>query len=208
MQEKNASTYRQELRERILEVAMKAFATDGIKAVKMDYIAQSLGISKRTLYELYKNKELLLFEGIKKFKTQRQRESMLLASESANVMDLLIRVYRVKTEEFRQVNPLFFSDLVKYPSVLKYLEDDRQNTRTRLKAFLKRGVNEGYFRSDVDYDMVLRILDSLNDFVMRVHLFQEYSIEHLFKNIIFVSLRGLCTKRGIEVLDKFLDEDV
>ena len=208
MQEKNASTYRQELRERILEVAMKAFATDGIKAVKMDYIAQSLGISKRTLYELYKNKELLLFEGIKKFKTQRQRESMLLASESANVMDLLIRVYRVKTEEFRQVNPQFFSDLVKYPSVLKYLEDDRQNTRTRLKAFLKRGVNEGYFRSDVDYDMVLRILDSLNDFVMRVHLFQEYSIEHLFKNIIFVSLRGLCTKRGIEVLDKFLDEDV
>ena len=208
MHEKNASTYRQELRERILEVAMKAFATDGIKAVKMDYIAQSLGISKRTLYELYKNKELLLFEGIKKFKTQRQRESMLLASESANVMDLLIRVYRVKTEEFRQVNPLFFSDIVKYPSVLKYLEDDRQNTRTRLKAFLKRGVNEGYFRSDVDYDMVLRMLDSLNDFVMRAHLFREYSIEHLFKNIIFVSLRGLCTKRGIEVLDKFLDEDV
>ena len=59
---KSESSYRNALRGRILDVAMHAFATKGIRAVKMDDIAQSLTISKRTLYELYDNKEKLLLE--------------------------------------------------------------------------------------------------------------------------------------------------
>jgi len=56
MQDNTPSAYRKELRARLLDTAMKAFSTYGIKAVKMDYIAQTLGISKRTLYEIYDNK--------------------------------------------------------------------------------------------------------------------------------------------------------
>ena len=58
---KNISAYRQSLRDRILEVAMQAFREKGIKAVKMDDIAASLTISKRTLYEVYENKLRLRF---------------------------------------------------------------------------------------------------------------------------------------------------
>lgn len=43
-------TPRPELRERIIETAVKAFAAQGIKSITMDDIATSLGISKRTLY--------------------------------------------------------------------------------------------------------------------------------------------------------------
>ena len=57
--------YREQLRGRILETAMKEFCARGIKQVKMDDIARKLGISKRTLYEIYANKETLLFEGVK-----------------------------------------------------------------------------------------------------------------------------------------------
>lgn len=57
MQEKkNISTYREALKDKILETAMVAFAEKGIRAVKMDDIANSLSISKRTLYEIYGNK--------------------------------------------------------------------------------------------------------------------------------------------------------
>lgn len=62
MQEiKNISTYRQSLKDKILETSMKMFQEKGIRAVKMDDIANRLSISKRTLYEIYDDKERLLF---------------------------------------------------------------------------------------------------------------------------------------------------
>lgn len=63
----NASIYRETLKGKILTAAMAAFTKKGIKAVKMDDIAAALSISKRTLYELYENKEDLLLEGIKRY---------------------------------------------------------------------------------------------------------------------------------------------
>ena len=61
MQEKKTITaYKKGLREVILKTAMKAFAEKGIRAVKMDDIAESLSISKRTMYEIYATKEELL----------------------------------------------------------------------------------------------------------------------------------------------------
>ena len=58
---KNISTYKEALKDKILTTAMTAFARNGIRAVKMDDIANALSISKRTLYEVYRNKEDLLF---------------------------------------------------------------------------------------------------------------------------------------------------
>ena len=60
------SEYRAALKGKILDKALQLFFANGIRAVKMDDIAKSLSISKRTLYELYDNKEILLFECLKK----------------------------------------------------------------------------------------------------------------------------------------------
>ena len=59
---KASNPYRQELRSRIVEAATQMFHKHGIKMVKMDDIATSLTISKRTLYEIYDNKEDLVYE--------------------------------------------------------------------------------------------------------------------------------------------------
>ena len=61
---KTITTYRQELSENILHTALKLFWKKGIKAVKMDDIAAQMSISKRTLYELYRNKEVLLLVAV------------------------------------------------------------------------------------------------------------------------------------------------
>ena len=58
------SNYRRDLKERILTVAMQALKLRGIRNVRMDDIATTLGISKRTIYEIYSNKEELLLDGI------------------------------------------------------------------------------------------------------------------------------------------------
>ena len=58
------STSRVELRERIILAAVELFTTNGIKSITMDEIAASLGISKRTLYEVFPDKERAIVEGI------------------------------------------------------------------------------------------------------------------------------------------------
>ena len=201
---KEISDYRLSLRERILETAMTAFAQKGVRAVRMDDIAQLLSISKRTLYEIFENKEVLLFEGVKKFKAQKDEELMELNSESADVMEMILRIYKKKVEEFKEIAPLFYEDIVRYPSVTSFLESDRAQGYDRFRLFLQRGVNEGYFRNDIDYDLVLSMFDAAMKLIVGQQLYLKYSVKEIFQKLIFVLLRGFCTKQGTDKLDTLI----
>ena len=205
MQElKSLSAYRQGLKGKILDTAMTLFAKNGIKAVKMDDIARALNISKRTIYELYENKEVILFEGIKRYNQRREEEMSQFVKGNTNVMDIILNVYKVKVEEFRFTNSLFYDDLEKYPDVMAYLEKSRDENRKELIAFLNKGVKEGYFREDINNDLVTILFDSIGQLFLQKRLYARFSIESVLNNIMFISLRGICTIKGIEVLDNFL----
>lgn len=193
------------LRDRILTAAMTAFAKNGIKAVKMDDVAKMLGISKRTLYEVYENKEVLLYEGVKKFKQLRQEQLAQLASESSNVIDMIIRVYRIKVEEFHQVSPEFYADIRKYQMVTDFLQADSQQAHDRFVGFLQRGVDEGCFRSDVDMNLVSVMFTAVTEHIMQHQLYYELSMEQIFHNFVFVTLRGICTEKGVALLNRYAE---
>jgi AcrR family transcriptional regulator len=196
------TSYRQTLKERIVVKAMSLFTRHGVKAVKMDDIATCLGISKRTLYEIYENKEVLLLEGVKKTHYEREADLLQYAETAANVIDIIHYVYKQKTRDFQLVSPVFFEDIQKYPHVLRFLEDLREKNHEQFIAFMRRGVSEGFFRSDVNYQLISDMLDALGD-DMRSHLiYQQYTFEEIFRNILFVFLRGFCTLKGVEAFDK------
>ena len=203
---KNLSDYRIHLKDRILETAMEAFARMGVRAVKMDDIANQLGISKRTLYEIYDNKEKLLFEGVKTFKDKKMKEVDKISSESGNVIEIIIKLYRIRMEEDRQMHPSFFMDLLKYPKIKQFFEDERKTDRKRFLKFMKRGTDEGYFLSTANYDLVCDIHECLSRSFVSNQIFSGYTIEQVFRNLLFVVLRGFCTQKGVEMLDSFLDD--
>jgi len=200
----NLTLYRQQLRERIVETAMKAFAAHGIRAVKMDDIARQLGISKRTLYELYENKEAVLCEGVRSYHSKREQRMMALVQCGKSVIDIVLEAYRQRLEELRGTSPLFYDDLKKYPSVLKMLEDNKKRNHQRFVDFLHRGVEEGYFRGDLDYDIVPLMFDAIGRYIMLRELYRQFDLEQVFKSLVFTSLRGICTAMGAKALDKGL----
>lgn len=200
---KSVSHYRESLRERILNTAMHAFTTHGIKAVKMDDIARELGISKRTLYETYENKEDLLYAGVKQLKEQKEHDMHELLAKSKNVMDIVLLSYQKKVEESRHVSPLFYSEIEKYPSVVAYLEEDKRENRQLITDFIKRGINEGFFRRDINVGLLTSTFEAIVNYYMSKQLYTYYSVEELSKNIIFISIRGICTQKGVEALDNF-----
>lgn len=204
MQKKKTITdYKKGLREVILNTAMKAFAEKGIRAVKMDDIAESLTISKRTMYELYATKEELLYEGVKTYR-ERQKAKIVELGKGKDLMEILMKYYRIKVEEGHSTSQAFYNDLVKYPRVFRYLNREKMHTRENLLKFFERGVYEGYFRDDINYELAARLFDAIGRYVMEQRLYSQYSIEELFTSLSFVSLRGLCTEKGLQKLERLL----
>ena len=193
MQEiKETTSYRQALKSKILHTAIHAFAA---------HVAQALGISKRTLYEIYKDKETLLYQGIMKY-DQEKKERTRKYAESHNVMDVILHVYREKVEDSRQVCPKFYVDIRKYPRVMDYIEKEHERTRHYFHEFLLRGVEEGYFRKDVNYDLLPHLFDAIGAYLSDNQLIEKYDFKELFATLLLVPLRGFCTKKGLQVLDK------
>ena len=93
------TTYRQELKERILVAALNLFHKHGIKRVKMDDIANVLKISKRTLYEIYSNKEELLFEVIRFDKKIEDQAMTKIDKSGLNVINIIIEICRFRIEK-------------------------------------------------------------------------------------------------------------
>ena len=191
-------------REMVISYAMKSFAAKGIKAVKMDDIAHELSISKRTLYELFENKETLLYEGVKRYHERNKRNRKELIASSDNVMTIILKTYRAKLDQFRKVSPAFYSDIIKYPVVVEYLARQNHESQQIFMDFLQRGVKEGFFRDDINYELVSMSFFAINRYVIDNKMYGRYTVEDLFNNMLFVIVRGFCTKKGIDALDTFL----
>ena len=199
--------HREDLSEQILKVATREFTTVGVKSVKMDDLARKLKISKRTLYEIYENKEALLMECVER--RMQEFESMMerfCAEGNRQVIDILLEFYRLQMEELRDMNPLYFEDLHKYPRVVDYIEQARREHDVRSMDFFERGVQEGYFRSDFNYELISRLGNSMMQNVMEYKLYNLYSLQDIFRNVVMLFIRGMCTAKGINELDRQLEE--
>ena len=195
--------YRQELRERILKAAMSEFFEKGIKAVKMDDIARRLSISKRTVYEIYSNKEELLLEGMKAAE-QDFDEHMKDFSEQDNhhVMDTLIEFYNCQAQRLSKISPLFLDEVQKYKRVQAYLENKHKKRDEDAYNFIDRGVKEGFFRPDTNYHIVVEVAREAVRFAMTSQLYKEHGLQMVFRNIILLFIRGICTLNGLKMFER------
>mgnify|MGYP000162272048 FL=1 len=198
--------HREALREQILKVATREFTTIGVKSVKMDDIARKLKISKRTLYEIYDNKEQLLLESVARriheFDATLERFD---SSGEKQVIDIILEFYRLQMEELRDMNPVYYEDLHKYPRVMSFLEQVNKEHKAHSKDFFKRGVLEGYFRNDFNYELISLLGNNVMQNVMESKLYNTYSLQDIFRNVVMLFIRGLCTAKGIQELDRQLE---
>ena len=201
------TAYRQELKGRILKESIKEFKKNGIKQVKMDDIANNLSISKRTLYEIYPNKEVLLLEGLRAEHEAMDLEFMrFMTTGSRSVIDVLVQFCKMQMRSLATVSPLYFSDIHKFPNALSFLAELHEENQSKSKEFLQKGVEEGFFRDDVNFDIVSRMGQATMLHVMQIQLYKQYSLQHIFRNVFLLLIRGICTPKGVKVVDQMLEE--
>lgn len=199
--------YRRDLRGKIIDYAMEEFFKRGIKAVKMDEISQGLHVSKRTVYEIFGDKEELLLAGLK---AQDERYGKLLEDFALhgdhNVIDIICYFYRLQMEVNNKVGALFYDEIHKMPHIVAYLRENHDRDVESRMRFYKVGVQEGLFRSDVDYPLVSNVGHIAMEEFMHQQMYKEFSMQQLFDNYFLVMVRGICTHRGLELLHKGMGE--
>ncbi len=195
------TTYREHLSRKIIETAMPLFKEKGIKAVKMDDIANEMGISKRTLYELYSKKEDLLFACLKYDSDEKNQKIGEYAKTQENEMNVITYALKLRFNDLTTTNTRFFVDIHKYSKIVEFLQSSKEELREHTSTFVQRCIEHGYFRDDLNYDIVDRMGEAAMNYVMESKIYQKYTWKEIFYTFINLHLKGCCTEKGSKFFD-------
>lgn len=194
-------------KERILQKAHELFMRYGVRSVSMDDIAAQLGMSKKTLYQFYTDKEELVDAVLSAFLENNRKHCVADRQKSENAIHELLLAFDMVQEMFTNMNPSIVFDLEKYhPAVSKKIQHHKNVFMYQvIKQNLERGIKEELYRTEIDVDVITRFrIESMmlpfNTDVFpnnRTHFvrIQEQILEHF--------LYGLSTPKGQKLIQKY-----
>jgi len=192
--------------DRIVKGAAELFRIYGIKAVTMDTIAAHLGISKRTIYERFGDKDELLFAVMKEMIRKQKEMVEKILNSSSNVMEAIFTMLRISREHMASMNPLIGSDLRKYhDAVLQRIKATCDNPdHEGAKKMLKAGIEQGIFREDIDIEIISRAVSGLGNLTGDAKLFppDQFPQRDVIRNIMINYLRGISTAQGNSLIQE------
>ena len=195
-----------DIKERIIEGASQMFMTYGIKSVTMDSLANQFGISKRTIYEVFSDKDELLMAVLTRMATKQKELVKKVLDESENSMVAIFRMLEMNRDNFQSMSPAFQADLRKYhhevlmkKSDLSEMPDYRNH-----QEVIENGIKEKLFRKDINPDLVNRCLYNLGRSIIDHDLYpyELFTRHEVIQNIFINYLRGISTPKGLELIDK------
>ncbi|MDR1937402.1 MAG: TetR/AcrR family transcriptional regulator [Tannerellaceae bacterium] len=191
------------LKEQILMTAFDLFSQYGIKSVSMDDIACHLAISKRTIYEVFPDKETLVMEGIDY--THRKINGFLtqLEKEAYTAIDIILLTYDELTQHPRWYSRKFYEDLKRYPKAMEKKECEKTRIAAVFTRLFNRGVKEGVFQPDVNFEIMILLAKEQIKMLSMPQSFSKHSNEEIYSTILTTFLRGMSTDKGREILDRW-----
>jgi AcrR family transcriptional regulator len=196
-------------KERILREAADMFLEEGIKSVRMDDIAMRLGVSKRTLYEMFTDKSDLLEQSLGSYFERKRDEMEARTAGAANVIEEIFLILdAMKSDERRGV---LIGNLKKfYPEIHRRIEEEAHRFSDReFNRLLDRGIQQGLLMPDLNKDLAMVTLTytmmALFDQKHRLLKHDGISLQMAFEYVVVNFFRGLATHKGIEVIDEIVD---
>lgn len=200
----HTATPHNDVRKQIISVAAEMFHQQGIRSVTMDDIAHRLCMSKRTLYQIFADKESLLLACVIQHEEEVIKQLEEVYNNTQNVLEFLLLVFSLKLKELNEIDPLFFEDMQKYPKVIEHIKQHKNENEQKSASFLQKGVEQGVFRKEINFQIVARQLSSCFDDVVENGLIDEYTKSEVFMNTIIPYIRGYATQVGIAMIDNYL----
>ena len=196
-------------KEKILCSATQLFFRIGIKSITMDDVARDLGISKKTLYIYVNNKKDLLHQVIELQIEKEVEAAKLIHQKSGNAIDEVMGFATYSVEMLKQFSPTVLYDLQKFYPDLWSLVDQLQNKHHYIahKMNIERGIREGLYRNDIHPEVIAKLFVSKSLCIVDEHIFPSKSFSNvsLLREHVMYHLRGICTPKGIEVFQNYVN---
>ena len=194
-------------KETILEEVAKMFNANGIKSVTMDSISMDMKISKRTLYEIFKDKDDLVMQVMQHEMKKADEKIKKIISESDNVLDAIFSIAeeKVQASAKSKTNPKTLEDLIKYhPAIYSSAyKKIREETYSTIFKLIERGKIENYFKKDVDTDILIFTLQKLVEIYENEQEFVKSKPPVAFHHTLTIPiLLGISTPQGQEIINE------
>ena len=192
-------------RQRIIEEAAVMFRTLGIRAVTMDMLANRMAISKRTIYEVFRDKDELL-HGVISWMNVKQKEVMMqILDESDNVIEAIFKLLDLMSNHFKNMSPAFLMDIKRFHNqIFSNIEETNELPYYRNNSeILLRGIKEGVFREDIDIEITNKCLLEVVRLADNKDMFSSDNVinEGMIRNIYINYLRGISTLKGLDLIN-------
>jgi AcrR family transcriptional regulator len=201
-----------ETREKILVHASGMFVSLGVKNVTMDLLATEMGVSKRTIYELFSDKEDLVIECIIYLIMETNKENLKLITESSNVVEALFLIMKRQEERRKLMPQVFQEDMKKYfPLAKARTFKDKASARKISAPFilLQKGMDQGIFRIDFKIELVDSYLFEMITIIHNSQLIRMLDPlpADVLNSIVLPYFRGLCTTKGQELMRTYFEDN-
>ncbi len=179
-------------RKTVLEHAARMFLRNGIRVITMDDIANELGISKRTLYDIFESKELIISQIVDTHIENENSAFDKILKKSENSIDMMLKLSKFIFVMYNKLHPSVLSDLKKYYSVIWHRIEKFHNDSIRqiIEVNLKKGIEEQLYRSNIDPVIISMF------YVKQLQLFSDEENIHFEK------------KSKTEVIEQFVDHNM
>lgn len=195
----------------VLERASQVYMRLGIKSVTMDDLARELGMSKKTLYKFFSDKNDLVNQIIEAKLNFDCEVTCIINEQAENAIDSLRKISKIVTEHFKNINPTVFYDLKKhYPEAWNKVQNHKWNfVRNLVYKNILKGIEEGVFRPEVNANIISNIYvvstDAMHD--SEIFPWPEYKFENVLQAVIDFHIHGLASEKGRSYLNQISNNE-
>lgn len=199
-----------DVKERILTKAADLFFRYGIRSITMDEIAAQLGISKKTIYQFFTDKDDMVSAVIGQEIHKHEEECVLFRQKAENAVHQIVIAQESVEEMLRYTNPLMMYDLEKHhPRAYQRLKEFKyQFLYQVLMDNLQWGMEEGVYRADLNRDIVVKARIEAAFLVFNPDVFphSRYKVVEVAYELAILFLYSVVTDKGKQLIEKYTTE--
>ena len=190
------------VREHIIEAAAEKMRAVGIKSISVDDICRQLGISKKTFYVYFETKDELIRALLRRHESGIE-EAVHKQAEGKTVLELMLGFMTLANcvKDVRKDPPLLYDLQKYYPQLFnEHTAKVREISIRLLQYYLRKGQEEGFFRSDLDIDKTARVVayihhEMVNNLPQVKDEEKEVFVDHA-KYAVDILMRGIISDEG------------
>lgn len=199
-----------EISEILRTKSYELFRRYGIRSVTMDEIAVHCGMSKKTIYQAFADKDALVSAIMDEHIARAEKNCVFAQQNCENAIHEIFLSLDWVHQMFEGVNPIMLYDLRKYHSdiFLKLEVHKRHFLAEIFRKNFERGISEGLYRPEINTDILVPLRIHTMTLVFEQELFpsSKYTLYEIDKEITLLELYGVATQKGIKLIEKYIKQ--